>query len=120
MAVVRIQAKLFHTVRTSEVRAFSGEVEKLGSVPIIDAALAYDCPNNLKTYLLIFNNALHIPSMQHNLIPPFIMREDGLEVNDVPRIYIRDEVTRESHSIMLPQVYLRIPLWISGIFYYFE
>ena len=65
-------------------------------------------------------NDLHIPSMQHNLVPPFIIPWDDLEVNDVPRIYIWDEVTRESHSIMLPKVDLRIPLQLSSVFSYFE
>jgi hypothetical protein len=42
----------------------------------------------MKTYLLIVRNALHVPSMQHNLIPPFIMREAGLVVNDVPKMQV--------------------------------
>ena len=58
--------------------------------------------------------------MKHNLIPSCIMREDVVEVNDVPIINIGDEVTHESHSIMVPRVYLRIPLWISGVFSYFD
>ena len=58
--------------------------------------------------------------MKNNMIPPFIKREAGLEVNDTPRIHIRDEVTCESHSIMMPQVDLRIPLQLSGVFSYFE
>ena len=102
MAIVGNQATVFHTGRTAELRDFSDEVEKLESVPIVDAALAYDCLNSLKTYILTVKNALHIPSMKHNLIPPFIMREAGLEVNDTPRIHNRDEVTCVSHSIMMP------------------
>ena len=42
MAVVGNQATVFHTGRIAEVRAFSDKVEKLESVPIFDAALAYD------------------------------------------------------------------------------
>ena len=97
MAVVGSQATVFHTGRTVDVRSFSYEVDKLESVPIVDATLAYDCPKILNTYLLIVKNALHIPSMQHNLIPPFIMREADLEVNDVPRIHNREKLIRESH-----------------------
>ena len=41
-------------------------------------------------------------------------------MNDIPRIHIRDEVTFGINSIMLPQVDLRIPLRLSGIFSYFE
>ena len=68
-----IQATVFHTGRTAKMRAFSDEVEELDSVPMVDAALAYDCPKTLNTYLLIVKNDLHILPMKHNLIPPFIM-----------------------------------------------
>ena len=96
MAVVRSQATAFHTSRTAEARAFYyDELQNLESLPILDDALAYDFPKTLKTYLLIVKNALHILSMKHNLAPPFIMRETGLELNDVPRIHIRDEVTQK-------------------------
>ena len=120
MAVVGSQAAVFHTGRTTEGRAFSDEMDNIESMPIVDAALAYDCPKTLKTYLLILKNALHIPSIQHNLILLFIMIGDGLEVNDVPRIQNLDEVIRELHSIMLPQIDLMMPLCISGVFSYFN
>ncbi|KAL7538844.1 hypothetical protein ACHAXR_009411 [Thalassiosira sp. AJA248-18] len=73
----------------------------------------------MKTYLLIVRNALYVSSMQHNLIPPFIMREAGLVVNDVPRIHCGDEVTRESHSIISRRDNIRIPLRLKGVFSYF-
>ena len=59
---------------TAEVRSFSDEVEKLESVPIVDDALSYDCPKVLNTYQLFLKNDLHILSMQHNVLPPFIIR----------------------------------------------
>ena len=120
MSVVGSQSTVFHTGSTTEVRALYDEVEKLESAPIVDYDLAYNCPKTLKTYLIIVKNYLHIPSMQQNLIPLFIMREAGLEVNDLPRIKIRDEATRESHSIMITQVDLRIPIQLSDVLSYFE
>ena len=53
MAVIGIQATLFHTFRTAEVIAFSDEVENLESMPIVDASLAYELHKTLKTYHLI-------------------------------------------------------------------
>ena len=41
-------------------------------------------------------------------------------MNDVTRIHIQDEVTREIHSIILPKVYLRILLCCSAVFSCFE
>ena len=63
MAVVGIQATVFYTGNNVEVRYLYDEVDKLDSMPIIDADLAYDWPKSLNAYLLIFNNALHILSM---------------------------------------------------------
>eukprot|EP00957_Ditylum_brightwellii_P128393 9792090-Ditylum_brightwellii.AAC.1 len=56
-------------------------------VKLVDAALKYDCPHQDKSYLLLVRNTLHVPSMDHNLIPPFMLREAGITVNDTPKIH---------------------------------
>jgi hypothetical protein len=61
--------------RTAEVSPFSPSYEALSAVPIVDAAVVYDCPYSGKTYILVCQNALSVPEMEHNLVPPFIMRE---------------------------------------------
>ena len=73
--------------KTCTVEPFNPSIGTAKKVPIVDAAIAYDCPYLHKTFLLIVRNALYIPSMlDHNLIiPPFILREAGLEVKDTPR-----------------------------------
>ena len=82
------------------------------------ACVGYWCPINETTYILHFNDVLYVPSMDHNLIPPFVLREAGFIVNDVPRIHCQ-EVTRESHSIISEDGDLRIPLRLHGVFSYF-
>ena len=64
----------------AEVNKFAIEVGRMKSVTIVAAAIVYDCPYSMKTYLLIVRNALYIKSRTNNIIPPFIMREAGLEV----------------------------------------
>ena len=88
-------------------------------IPIVDAAVAYDCPFTHKTFILIGRNILHISTLDHNLLPPFILREAGLVVNDKPKIH-SDMPTVEDHSIYAPDVDLRIPLKLNGIFSYFH
>jgi len=120
MVVVGAQATIIQTSgRSAEVRAFSDDCSKLEKVPIVDAVIAYDCPYTMKTYLMIVKNALYVPSMAHNLVPPFIMREAGLVVNDVPMIHC-GEVTRECHSIICSDPELRIPLHLDGVFSCFK
>ena len=79
----------------------------------------------MKTYILTLRNALHVPSMRHNLIPPFIMREAGLIVNEVPLIHTKaEELTNETHCIVSTgegdNAKLKIPLKLDGIFSHFE
>ena len=125
MVVVGSHASVFgHSGRSADVRPFSSDCSKLESVPIVDAAVAYDCPYSMETYILAIKNALHVPSMEHNLIPPFILREAGLVVNDVPKIHTkRDELSVETHCIVANKedngIDLRIPIKLDGVFSYF-
>jgi len=60
------------------VTPFSSDLPTMERVEIGDVAIAFDDPFNLKTYLLVMRNALLIPSMDHNLLPPFLVREASL------------------------------------------
>ena len=125
MVVVGSHASVFgHSGKSADVRPFSSDCSKLESVPIVDAAVAYDCPYSMVTYILAVKNALHVPSMEHNLIPPFILREAGLVVNDVPKIHTkRDDLSVETHCVVANKedngIDLRIPMKLDGVFSYF-
>ena len=86
--------------------------------------MVYDCPYSMNTYILVVKKSLHLPLMEHNLIPSFIMREAGLMVNDVPKIHTkRDVLSVETHCIVANkednEIELRIPMQFDGIFSYF-
>ena len=51
---------LSYSGRHAEVNAFTPDLDKLHRVPIVDAAIAYDCPYSMKTYILIGRNVLHV------------------------------------------------------------
>ena len=122
MVVVGQQATVFGSSgRSADVRPFSSDCSKLVLVPIVDAAMAYDYPFTMRTFILTVRNALHVKSMPHNLIPPFIMREAGLRVNDVPGIHcIPEKLSNETHCIVAKEgVELKIPLKLHSIFSYF-
>ena len=57
--------------------------------------------------------------MKHNLIPPFILREAGVQVRDTPKIHV-DDPTVSDHAITLPDANLSIPLKLNGIFSFFH
>ena len=79
MVVVGKDCTIFDdTGLTCTVNAFTKSAGKLDKVSIVDAVVAYDCPLQTKTFLLILQNALHVPESNVNLLPPFIIREAGL------------------------------------------
>lgn len=104
---------------TCDVLPFDPNIGKSTEVPIVDGCIAYNCPNTQRTYLLVFKNALHVPSMKHNLIPPFILREAGLVVNDTPKIHLQ-QPTQSDHAIIDPSSDLSITLQLHNIFSFFH
>ena len=86
--------------------------------PMVDAVIQYDSPYDGKSYILVIWNALHVPSMTNNLLPPFMLREAGVEVNDKAKIHMQDPTT-DNHVITFGETGFKIPLSLSGIFSYF-
>ena len=78
----------------------------------------YEDPYTGHNVVLVVRNALYVPSMKNNLIPPFIMREKGVQVKDTPKIHI-SEPDEDEHAIVFPETKLRIPLQLWGVFSYF-
>ena len=107
------------TGKSCNVSPFMDGLGVAKNVPIVNGAVAYDCPYSRETYVLVVRNALHIPSMENNLIPPFIMRQGRVIVNDVPKFQCKDP-TVQDHSISFETCDLRIPLQLKGTFSYFH
>ena len=81
--------------RTVDVAPFDPSLGLSKKTPIVDAAVAYDFPYNNKNYILLARNAIHVPSMYNNLIPPFIFHESGTLVHAVPKIHVNDPVVND-------------------------
>ena len=83
------------------VTPFLDDLPPMDNVEIGDVAIAYDDPRTGVTYILIIRNALLIPTMSHNLIPPFLIREAGLFLDETPKIHaIAPNVTNHSIIVM--------------------
>ena len=88
---------------------FSSDLSMEMDVPIDDRALVYDFPCTGEVRVLVIRNALNASSMDHNLIPPFIMRTRGVTINDVPKIH-HEDTTVDGHRVSFDQSDLCIPL----------
>ena len=97
---VRSQSFVFsHSGQYANVRAFTEEVQVLPKVLIVDKVIAYYFLYSGETYLLVFSNSLCVPLMDHNFVPPFVLRESGLILNDKPKIHCEDP-SFEDHSLL--------------------
>ena len=103
---------------TVEVNPFTPQY-KVMTAKFVDGPLLYDCPYSGKSYVLVVQNAIHVPSMDNNLVLPFMMREAGIMVNEKAKIHM-DYPKDSDHSIMFNSTGLEIPLYLWGIFSYFS
>ena len=100
-----------------EVSPFTPDYKPI-KVEVVNAIIQYDSPLDGKEYILVVQNALQVPSMSNNLIPPFIMRENRIMVNECAKIHCEDP-TRHDHAIIFKGYDLCIPLRLHGVFSYF-
>ena len=103
--------------KTVELSPFTPDYKPI-KVEVVNAMVQYDSPWDGREYMVVIRNALYIPSMSNNLIPPSIMRENGIIVNECAKIHCVDP-TREGHAIIFKGFDLHIPLQLHGIFSYF-
>ena len=83
---------------------------------IVDVAVKHDCPVTAKSYIIIMYDALQVSGSEVNLLPPFLLREAGWKVNDVPRVHCEDP-GNDDHCLILPgvaKIYMTLRSTFSG------
>jgi len=90
---------LRETGKTVNVSLFTKSLGTITKVDVVDCAIAHDCPFSGETRVIIMYNALHIPEMEHNLVPPFVVRQQGNHLSDVPKIHVQDPSV-DDHAVV--------------------
>ena len=115
--VGRFTRTLEDTGIQASVSGFTSDLGKPLTVPVVNAAVAYDCEFTGETRIMIICNALHFKNMEVNLIPPFMMRLAGIEVNECPK-FLSKQPNESDHSMYFPEQDIRIPFQLEGIISY--
>ena len=108
---------LEHAGQTGKASDFSGELGSAIKVPVVHAAVAYDCEITGKTHILVIHNALYLRSTTTNLILLFMMRLAGLHVNECPK-FLSQNPSINDHSVYFPAANIRFPFQLEGIVSY--
>ena len=94
------------TSKMVDVSPFTPDYKPL-TVPLVEATIKYNNPYNGKSCILVLRNALYVLSMDNNLIPPFMLREMGVAVNDIPKIH-KEDPTVDDHALPVMATLLQV------------
>ena len=104
------------TDQTVDVAPFDEALGSVKEVPIVTAAIAYDDPNEYRTYILFFHQSLYIPSLDQHLICPEQCRQNQVTVNETPLLHLPFDIREPfHHSIITTDPDLHIPLELNGV-----
>ena len=104
--------------RTAEVSPFTLDCEAVYEVPVFDDSLLYMFPYTDKPCILVASNLLHVPTMNNNIISPFIIRKAGVNVNGTTKTKMLKR-TVEDHSVYFIEENFSIPLELRVVLSYF-
>lgn len=102
------------TEKVCRVNAYHPRYNAFEDIPVVQAATAHDDPETGITYILVINQALQIPGMGVTLLNPNQLRANGIIINDIP-IHLSPDPANASHSIVVPDENLTIPLKLQGV-----
>ena len=106
-----------HTDKEVNVSGFSKSLGKPLMVPVVNAAIIYDCEITGNSYVMVICNALYVKDMEVNLIPPIMMRLAGIQIDECPK-FLAEQPSIENHSAYFPEADVRIPFLLEGIISY--
>jgi hypothetical protein len=94
---------MYHTGNECDVSPYTEAYKAIKSVPIVQAAIAYDNRDTDETTLLILNEAIWMgDQMEHTLINPNQLRAYGITVHDNPFDLAPIFISTEDDEFTLP------------------
>ena len=99
----------------------SGWNASVGSTkcPTVSGVVAYNHPYTGVTYMLIWNQAIYLDTMDNHLICPMQCRVQGVKIHDTPKIFIKNPTNHSHATVVLdpvdPKNDLVIPLELVGV-----
>ena len=91
------------------------------NIKTVSGALAYDNPTSGTTVIIVVDQAIHVPTMDCNLICPMQVRMNDVKLDDKPK-FLTEDPTDESHAISCEDntaTLVNISLSLKGVTSYF-
>jgi hypothetical protein len=91
---------------------------------VVDAAVRYTCRDTGDHLILMINQAIYVPEVDHCLLCPMQCRMNGVAIHEVPK-FLTTNPTTSTHSMLIADPTddvhpYTIPLQLEGVVSYFE
>jgi hypothetical protein len=97
--VVGKNALIVHLLdKKVNVTGFDPTQGKVKDLNLVSAALAYDCPATGEPIILMVHQAVHVPTMNNDLLCPMQMRVNDVELYECPK-FMENNPSDASHSL---------------------
>ena len=119
--VVGKHALIVHLLdKKVNVTGFDPTQGKVKDLDLVSAALAYDCPTTGEVTILMVHQAVHVPTMENDLLCPMQMRMSDIELRECPK-FMEEQPNDRSHTLRAVQDgdELNISLGLRGVTSYF-
>ena len=104
--------------RVVNVSGYDTSKEAVKNLEIVNVAITVDNVDTGESHILIINQAVHAPTMDHNLLCPTQMKMHSAIINDTPKSFLNNPKD-DDHCVLLQneelEKSLRIPLTIKGV-----
>lgn len=98
-----------------DVKGFHDDMAPVRNIPIATCATAYDHPGLQETIILLFHEALYFgKAMEHSLLNPNQIRDNGITVDCCPRQYDKSSL----HAIYVKNEDISLPFKMHGCISY--
>ena len=84
------------------VSRFLPSMKMKKEIQVGSVAVAYDDPSSYSTYILVFHQVLIVLELERNLLCPFQLHLNGININESPLQFTqKDGKITEPHSIII-------------------
>ena len=107
--------------QTVSVTGYDPSQAATNGLQVVSAQVAYDRPDTGQVVLLTIHQAIHVPTMEHNLLCPMQLRMNDCQVLECPK-FLLSKPTNLNHSVTARSAsgeFLTIPLRLRGVTSYF-
>jgi hypothetical protein len=109
---------VYYYIKPVNIIGYDPSRPKTSALWTVSGVLAYDYPKTGATFILVVNQGIHNPNIDHNLLSTLQLRLNDIIVNDKPK-FLTDTHTERDHAIIVtdPKTNdeLLIPLSIKGV-----